>query len=83
MNPALPPTDTEDLQLRSLETIPHYLLSTVDKLIRHLNHSVSLLVSNIPRRGVEVPSVRSVPARVAVLFSGGIDSTVCAFLAHK
>lgn len=89
MNQALPPTETEDLQLQSLDIIPQYLSSTVDELIYHLNHSVSLMVSNLPRRGVEFPSpdqalpARSVPARVAVLFSGGIDSTVCAFLAHK
>jgi hypothetical protein len=85
----LPPTDTEGLRLQSLDIIPPYLSSAVDELIYHLDHSVSLLVSNVPQRGVELPSsdqalsARPVPARVAVLFSGGIDSTVCAFLAHE
>lgn len=89
VNRALPPTDTEDLQSPSLDIIPQFLSSTVDELIYHLNHGVSLMVSNLPRRGVELSSsdqalpARSIPARVAVLFSGGIDSTVCAFLAHK
>ncbi|KAH8998749.1 asparagine synthase-domain-containing protein [Lactarius hatsudake] len=59
-----------------LTSFPQYLSSAVDELTYHLDHSVSLQVSN-------ALSARSVPARVAVLFSGGIDSTVCAFLAHK
>lgn len=89
VNQALPPTDTEDLRLQPLDIIPQYLSSAVDELTYHLDHSVSLRVRNVPQQGVELPSsdqalsARSVPARVAVLFSGGIDSTVCAFLAHK
>ncbi|KAH8991989.1 asparagine synthase-domain-containing protein [Lactarius akahatsu] len=89
VNQASPPTDTEDFRLQSLDIIPQYLSSAVDELTYHLDHSVSLRVRNVPQRGVELPSsdqalsARSVPARVAVLFSGGIDSTVCAFLAHK
>jgi hypothetical protein len=62
----------------------------VDGLIFHLDRSVALRVRNIPQRSLEslspqdeTLSVRSIPARVAVLFSGGIDSTTCAFLAHK
>jgi hypothetical protein len=62
----------------------------VDGLIFHLDRSVALRVSNVPKRSLaslpppdETPSERSTPARVAVLFSGGIDSTACAFLAHK
>ena len=89
MNRALPPIDTDGLRLQSLDIIPPYLSSAVDELIYHLDHSVSLLVSNVPQRGVELPSsdqalsARPLPVRVAVLFSGGIDSTACAFLAHK
>ena len=89
MSRALPPTDAQDIRLQSLDIIPQYLSSAVDELIYHLNHSVSLHVSDVPQRGVELPSsdqalsARSVPARVAVLFSGGIDSTICAHLAHK
>ncbi|KAI9445415.1 asparagine synthase-domain-containing protein [Lactarius indigo] len=89
VNQALPPTDTEGLRLQSLDTIPQYLSSAIDELTYHLDHSVSLQVSNVPQRGVELLSsdqalsAGSVPVRVAVLFSGGIDSTICAFLAHK
>lgn len=89
MNRALPSVDTEIPQLQSLESIPEYLSSAVDDLILHLDHSVALRVSNIPQRSAESPSmddshyVTSVPARVAVLFSGGIDSTACAFLADR
>ncbi|KAI9454864.1 asparagine synthase-domain-containing protein [Lactarius psammicola] len=89
VNRALPSTDTEDLRLQSIDIIPQYLSSAVDGLFYHLNRSVSLQVSDVPQRGVEFPSsdqvlsARLAPARVAVLFSGGIDSTICAFLAHK
>ena len=89
MNRALPPVGTELPQLQSLESIPEYLSSVVDDLILHLDRSVALRVSNIPQLSAESPSmddphyVTSVPARVAVLFSGGIDSTACAFLANR
>jgi len=81
--------DTELPQLQSLESIPEYLSSAVGDLIFHLDRSVALRVSNIPQQSVESPSIneagsaRSVSARVAVLFSGGIDSTACAFLADR
>ncbi|KAI0249563.1 asparagine synthase-domain-containing protein [Lactifluus subvellereus] len=90
VNQALPPIDTELPRLQSLDSIPQHLSSAVDGLIFHLDHSVALRVSNIPQRCLgspssseEKPSARSIPTRVAVLFSGGIDSTICAFLAHK
>ena len=89
MNRALPPVDTELPQLQSLESIPEYLSSAVDDLILHLDRSVALHVSNVPQPSAESPSmddphyVTSVPARIAVLFSGGIDSTACAFLADR
>jgi asparagine synthetase B (glutamine-hydrolysing) len=85
----LPPIDSELPRLQSLDNVPEYLSSAVEDLIFHLDHSVALRVSNVPRRSVESPSIdeaRSalpISARVAVLFSGGIDSTVCAFLAAK
>lgn len=85
----LPPIDPELPRLQSLDSVPEYLSSAVDNLIFHLNRSVALRVCNIPWRSVELPSIdkaRSaspVSARVAVLFSGGIDSTVCAFLAAR
>lgn len=85
----LPPIDTELPRLQSLDNVPEYLSSAVEDLIFHLDRSVALRVSNIPRRSVESPSIDKeraaspVSARVGVLFSGGIDSTVCAFLAAK
>jgi asparagine synthetase B (glutamine-hydrolysing) len=85
----LPPMDTEVPQLQSLDNVPEYLSSAVEDLIFHLDRSVALRVSNISRRTVESLSIDKarpaspVSARVAVLFSGGIDSTVCAFLAAK
>jgi hypothetical protein len=88
MNRELPPLDTELPWLQSLDSVPEYLSSAVEDLIFHLDRSVALRVSNIPGRGVESPSIdkprhASPAARVAVLFSGGIDSTICAFLAAK
>ena len=85
----LPPIDSELPRLQSPDNVPEYLSSAVEDLIFHLDRSTALRVSNVPRRSVELPSIdeeRSaspVSARVAVLFSGGIDSTVCAFLAAK
>ena len=84
----LPPIDTELPRLQSLDNVPEYLSSAVEDLISHLDRSVALRVSNIPRRSIESSSIDKeriapVSARVGVLFSGGIDSTVCAFLAAK
>ena len=85
----LPPIDTEFPRLQALDNVPEYLSSAVEDLISHLDRSVALRVSNIPWRSVESPSIDEehiaspVSARVGVLFSGGIDSTVCAFLAAK
>jgi asparagine synthetase B (glutamine-hydrolysing) len=89
MNRELPPLGTELPWLQSLDSVPKYLSSAVEDLIFHLDRSVALRVSNIPGRSVESPSIDKprhaspVSARVAVLFSGGIDSTTCAFLAAK
>jgi asparagine synthetase B (glutamine-hydrolysing) len=86
VNRTLPPVDIELPQLQSLESIPGYLSSAVEGLISHLDRSVALRVSDIPRRNAGSPSInesRSVAAGVAVLFSGGIDSTTCAFLADR
>ncbi|THH31989.1 hypothetical protein EUX98_g2193 [Antrodiella citrinella] len=60
-----------------LDNIPMHLLSSVDGLIAQLDRSVMLQTYNIPQ------SSDKGKARVAVLFSGGIDSTVLAFLAHR
>ncbi|KAJ7042501.1 asparagine synthase-domain-containing protein [Mycena alexandri] len=75
VNTALPPNDWP--LIPGLET-PDYLTQAVDDLINHLNRSVELRVRNIPQS-----SGGTGTARLAVLFSGGIDSTVLAFLAHR
>ncbi|KAJ7783520.1 asparagine synthase-domain-containing protein [Mycena maculata] len=73
VNTVLPPDDWP--LITGLES-PDYLIQVVDELINQLDRSVELRVRDIPQ-------ARSAAARVAVLFSGGIDSTVLAFLAHK
>ncbi|OCH96623.1 hypothetical protein OBBRIDRAFT_809107 [Obba rivulosa] len=65
-------------EVHDLDSIPPHLTSAVDDLLHHLDRSVMLRVRNIPRVGI-----REGQARVAVLFSGGIDSTMLAFLAHR
>ncbi|KAF8331070.1 asparagine synthase-domain-containing protein [Cantharellus anzutake] len=49
---------------------------TVDEFVRRLSEAVERQVTNIPPRSVG-------QARLAVLFSGGIDSAIVAFLAHR
>ncbi|PCH33476.1 hypothetical protein WOLCODRAFT_160094 [Wolfiporia cocos MD-104 SS10] len=65
-------------KVHDLDHIENHLSSAVDDLIAHLDRSVMLRVQNIP------PSIEGAgQARVAVLFSGGIDSTMLAFLANS
>ncbi|KAG8781896.1 hypothetical protein FRC15_007895 [Serendipita sp. 397] len=52
---------------------------TVTKYIAHLEESVSLRTRDIPRHVSQGTNT----ARVSVMFSGGIDSSVVAFLAHR
>ncbi|TFK40956.1 asparagine synthase-domain-containing protein [Crucibulum laeve] len=75
INEELPPDDL--YRVESLENIPDYLRLPVEELVFQLDRSVKLRVSDIPRNGA------SSEARVAILFSGGIDSTILTFLAHK
>jgi len=89
VNRELPPVDTELPRLQSLDSIPVHLSSAVEDLICHLDRSVALRVRNIPPRTAKSPTIDNahpappVSARVAVLFSGGIDSTTCAYLANR
>ncbi|KAF5377623.1 hypothetical protein D9615_005218 [Tricholomella constricta] len=73
VNTLLPPPEDVPL-VQSLNQMPDHLVKAVDDLIYHLDKSVMLRVRDVPHQS---------PGRVAVLFSGGIDSTVITFLAHK
>lgn len=79
VNTALPPDVPPLVPSLDSEILPHDLAIAVDNLIDHLDNSVMLRVRNIPRRA----SSEKGRAQVAVLFSGGIDSTMLAFLAHR
>ncbi|KAI0757184.1 asparagine synthase-domain-containing protein [Daedaleopsis nitida] len=59
------------------DILPH-MSGAVDGLIAQLDRSVMLRVRNIPRRENAIGE-----ARVAVFFSGGIDSTMIAYLADR
>ncbi|TFY70699.1 hypothetical protein EVG20_g2309 [Dentipellis fragilis] len=88
VNTTLPPLDSEPPQLESLDNIPEYLLSPVDGFISRLSESVLRRVQDIPSTFDDISSStdkvpESRPARVAVLFSGGIDSTMLAYLADQ
>ncbi|KZT74799.1 hypothetical protein DAEQUDRAFT_659957 [Daedalea quercina L-15889] len=65
-------------RVQDLETIPPHLSAAVDDLIAQLDRSVMLRIRNIPARK-QLDS----GTRLAILFSGGIDSTVLAFLATR
>ncbi|KAH7883785.1 asparagine synthase-domain-containing protein [Phlebopus sp. FC_14] len=77
VNATLPPDDLHRIQALD-GAIPAPLSQAVDDLISHLDKSIMLRVRDIPpvKRGQG-------KARIAVLFSGGIDSTILAFLAHR
>ncbi|KAL5518997.1 hypothetical protein ACEPAH_680 [Sanghuangporus vaninii] len=69
-------TNTSPL-VSSLTNIPPTLLHVVDNLLDQLGRSVRLMVQDIPSHAEKGQ------ARVAVLFSGGIDSTILAYLADR
>ncbi|KAI0321107.1 asparagine synthase-domain-containing protein [Amylostereum chailletii] len=73
--------DPEPPLLESLDTVPDHLEYAVEGLISCLDASVRLRVENIPKP--PTPLFPYSPGRLAVLFSGGIDSTMLAFLAHR
>ncbi|KAH8100580.1 asparagine synthase-domain-containing protein [Cristinia sonorae] len=93
VNPALP---NDPPVTSNLDEIPPHLSASVDDLIYHLDRSVRLQTQNVPQRRqatvstsiqgfqLNIQTIDSAgSARVAVLFSGGIDSTVLAFLADR
>ncbi|KAF9535815.1 asparagine synthase-domain-containing protein [Crepidotus variabilis] len=74
VNRTLPP---DDITLAaSLDIVPEYLRSSTDEFIKQLDRSVKLRVQNIPQLASGKP-------KLAVLFSGGIDSTIITYLAHR
>ncbi|EAU92919.2 asparagine synthase [Coprinopsis cinerea okayama7 len=75
VNATLPPDDYPVYD--SLDIIPVHLVDTVNELLEILDRSVALRVKDIPHNS-EPNS-----ARLAILFSGGIDSTILTFLAHR
>ncbi|KAK7058246.1 hypothetical protein VNI00_001877 [Paramarasmius palmivorus] len=77
VNTTLPSGD-ELPAIDTLEIVPAWLEPTVDDLIYQLDRSVYLRVRDIPQS-----SLSPGQARVAVLFSGGIDSTVITLLADR
>ncbi|EGO25517.1 hypothetical protein SERLADRAFT_368911 [Serpula lacrymans var. lacrymans S7.9] len=74
----LPTEDIPQPVSLELERLPDNMVEAMDQLLFHLDRSVMLRVRDIPR-GSDLPG----QARLAVLFSGGIDSTMIAFLAHR
>lgn len=78
VNATLPPDAPPLVPSLDSAILPRDLAIAIDQLIDHLDRSVMLRVQNIPRRTSEKGR-----AQVAVLFSGGIDSTILAFLAHR
>ncbi|KAF9243921.1 asparagine synthase-domain-containing protein [Melanogaster broomeanus] len=72
VNTTLPPVDLPIIQGLDPFSLPAPLSEAVEELISHLD------TEHIP----QTPSEKG-KARVAVLFSGGIDSTMLTFLAHR
>ncbi|TDL28534.1 hypothetical protein BD410DRAFT_711708 [Rickenella mellea] len=79
---AAPPAINRELPphipvINSAEGIPDHFLPPVEGLLSQLSHSVLFRVRDIPCHSEKGD------ARVAVLFSGGIDSTIIAYLADR
>ncbi|KAJ4486396.1 asparagine synthase-domain-containing protein [Lentinula aciculospora] len=76
VNTSLHPNDLQPGD--NLDIIPDWLETPVEGLISQLDHSVMLQIRDIPQD----LSLKG-QSRVAVLFSGGIDSTILALLADR
>ncbi|KAG6381366.1 hypothetical protein JVT61DRAFT_5780 [Boletus reticuloceps] len=78
VNQSLPPDNLPRIDGLDAISLPIPLLEAVEQLISHLDDSVMLRVRDIPQAPGDAGD-----AKVAILFSGGIDSTMLAFLAHR
>ncbi|KAF8559283.1 hypothetical protein OG21DRAFT_1493211 [Imleria badia] len=75
---SLPPDNLPSIQDLDDISLPTPLLEAMEQLISRLDRSVMLRVRDIPQAPGDGGN-----AKVAVLFSGGIDSTMLAFFAHR
>ncbi|KAJ2928771.1 hypothetical protein H1R20_g8336, partial [Candolleomyces eurysporus] len=75
LNTSVPEDDL--VMVESLDDIPSHWVKPVDDFYNLLDRSTWLRVRDIPQTGP------AGSARVSVLFSGGIDSTIVAYLAHN
>ncbi|KAF8140062.1 asparagine synthase-domain-containing protein [Boletus edulis] len=71
VNQSLPPDNLPRIDGLDAISLPIPLLEAVEQLISHLDDSVMLPLGDAGN------------AKVAILFSGGIDSTMLAFVAHR
>ncbi|EUC66886.1 asparagine synthase domain protein, putative [Rhizoctonia solani AG-3 Rhs1AP] len=55
----------------------------IEDFISRLDDSVRSRVANIPSNAADIPQSQTLVARLGVLFSGGIDSSVVAYLADR
>ncbi|KAJ4494303.1 asparagine synthase-domain-containing protein [Lentinula lateritia] len=78
VNTNLPPSDLPLPLGDNLDIVPAWLEEPLENLITQLNHSVMLKVRDIPQ-----DVLLKGQSRVAVLFSGGIDSTILTLLADR
>ncbi|KAG8873946.1 hypothetical protein FRB97_006334 [Tulasnella sp. 331] len=76
LNPALPPADSK---VPEWKVPPEQLSSSIDAFMATLDESVKLRVQHIPSINVSAAG----QPRVGILFSGGIDCSVIAYLAHQ
>ncbi|PFH54671.1 hypothetical protein AMATHDRAFT_134515 [Amanita thiersii Skay4041] len=75
INQELPPAEYQESPLFDTPGVSD---QHIDALVHHLSRSVQLRVNNIPEVQEKIPR----QARLAILFSGGIDSAAMAYFAH-
>ncbi|KAH7104468.1 asparagine synthase-domain-containing protein [Auriculariales sp. MPI-PUGE-AT-0066] len=80
LNTTVPPPQDP---LGSHDMLPAELSAAIGHLIEHLDRSVHLRVQHVPRLPREMTPGVSTTARIGILFSGGLDSTILARLADR